>query len=57
MEGMRCARMAVHGAEPDLAAHLASLGEGDALPRGCGVDREDAQQDPPSGTAAEAEPR
>ena len=36
--------MAVHRAEADLAPDGASLGESDALPRGCRVDREDAQE-------------
>jgi hypothetical protein len=37
-------RVAVHRAEPDLSADGAVVGEGDALPRGCGVDRENAQE-------------
>jgi 6-phosphofructokinase 1 len=36
--------VSVHRAEADLAADGAALGEGDALPRGCRVDREDAQE-------------
>jgi hypothetical protein len=36
--------MAVHRAQADLAADGAALGESDALPRGCRVDREDAQE-------------
>jgi hypothetical protein len=36
--------VAVHRAQADLATDRAGLGESDALPRGCRVDREDAQE-------------
>jgi len=37
-------RVSVHRGEADLPAHHAAVGESDALPRGCRIDGEDAQE-------------